>query len=134
MFFKKYWFFSKKYEKVENAIFSVIFVSDEEIKLPKTFTLIGDIKKLRNGKLKTFIEKRHITQEMIDTYHIGYTQWDNEEKNIRSRLIVPSYDNKGNLVKAHLNSFMYTETQEQYIDILYDESNPKNVVYYVNRK
>lgn len=36
---------------------------------------------------------------------------------------------KVNLIKANLNSFMYTETQEQYINILYDLKNPKNVVY-----
>ena len=72
-------------------------IEEEEIKLPKTFTPIGDITQLRNGKLKTFIEKRHITQEMVDTYHLGYTKWENEEINFRSRLIIPSYDSRGNL-------------------------------------
>ena len=32
-------------------------------------------------------------------------------------------------IKANLNSFMYTETQEQYVNILYDVHHPKNVVY-----
>ena len=32
-------------------------IEEEEIKLPKTFTLIGDITQLHNGKLKTFLEK-----------------------------------------------------------------------------
>jgi DNA primase len=95
-------------------------VEDEEIKLPKTFTLIGDIKKLRNGKLKTFIEKRHITQDMIDTYHIGYTQWDNEEKNIRSRLIVPSYDNKGNLTYWTGRDFTGYDGRQKYLNIKAD--------------
>lgn len=72
-------------------------IEEEEIKLPKTFTPIGDITQLRNGKLKTFIEKRHITQEMVDIYHLGYTKWENEEINFRSRLIIPSYDSRGNL-------------------------------------
>lgn len=72
-------------------------IEEEEIKLPKTFTPIGDIAQLRNGKLKTFIEKRHITQEMVDIYHLGYTKWENEEINFRSRLIIPSYDSRGNL-------------------------------------
>ena len=60
-------------------------IEEEEIKLPKTFTLIGDIAQLHNGKLKTFLEKRHITQEMVDKYHLGYTKWENEEINVRSR-------------------------------------------------
>ncbi len=37
--------------------------------------------------------------------------------------------NKGEEVKCSLTSYLYSETQEQYIDILYDELNPKNVVY-----
>lgn len=39
------------------------------------------------------------------------------------------YNNKGEKIKANLNSFMYTETQEQYVNILYDVHHPKNVVY-----
>ncbi len=49
--------------------------------------------------------------------------------NKESLIEIEFYNNKGELVKAHLNSFMYTETQEQYINILYDLKNPKNVVY-----
>lgn len=46
-----------------------------------------------------------------------------------SLLQIEFYDNKGELIKANLNSYLYTETQEQYINILYDIKNPKNVVY-----
>jgi hypothetical protein len=28
-----------------------------------------------------------------------------------------------------LSSYAYTETQEEYIDVIYDPKNPKNVVY-----
>ncbi len=49
--------------------------------------------------------------------------------NKESLLEIEFYDNKGELVKARLNSFMYTQTQEQIINILYDLKNPKNVVY-----
>ena len=64
------------------------------ITLPKTFTKI-DINTLRNKKLKEYLEKRGITQDIIDKYNIGYTQWDNEEKSLRNRIIVPSYDETG---------------------------------------
>lgn len=72
-------------------------VNKEEINLPKTFTLIGNINQLKNKKLKQFLLDRKITQEMVDKYHLGYTQWENEEKLIRSRLIIPSYDKNDNL-------------------------------------
>lgn len=62
--------------------------------LPKTYTKIV-ISELKNVKLKKYLEKRKITQDLIDKYNIGYTQWDGEEKSLRSRIIIPSYDNYG---------------------------------------
>lgn len=95
-------------------------IEDEEIKLPKTFTTIKNIDDLPNGKLKNFIINRHITQDMIDTYHIGYTKWDGEEKNIRSRLIVPSYDNKGNLTYWTGRDFTGYDNRQKYLNVKAD--------------
>jgi len=95
-------------------------VEDEEIKLPKTFTPIGDINKLRNGKLKDFLIKRHITQEIVDMYHLGYTKWDGEEKNVRSRLIVPSYDSNGNLTYWTGRDFTGYEKRQKYLNVKAD--------------
>ena len=92
----------------------------EEIKLPKTFTLIGDIEKLRNSKLKEFLKKRHITQEMVNTYHLGYTKWENEELNVRSRLIVPSYDKKGNLTYWAGRDFTNYDKRQKYLNVKAD--------------
>jgi hypothetical protein len=63
----------------------------------------------------------------VKTYKFGRNK--DAKGNKESMLQIEFYDNKGNLVQANLNSFMYTETQEQYINILYDLKNPKNVVY-----
>ena len=49
--------------------------------------------------------------------------------NKESLMQIEFYNNKGELIKTNLNSFLYTETQEQYINILYDVKNTKNVVY-----
>ena len=35
----------------------------------------------------------------------------------------------GELTQTMLSSYAYTETQEEYIDVIYDPKNPKNVVY-----
>ena len=63
----------------------------------------------------------------VKTYKFGKNK--DAKGNKESMLQIEFYDNQGNLVQANLNSFMYTETQEQYINILYDLKNPKNVVY-----
>ena len=64
------------------------------LKLPKTYTKIN-ISELRSKKLKAYLEKRCITQDIIDRFNIGYTQWEGEEYSMRSRIVVPSYDEYG---------------------------------------
>lgn len=104
-----------KFKELENII------QKEEIKLPKTFTPIHNIKTLRSGKLKEFLEKRHITQEIIDTYHLGYTKWENEEGDVRSRLIIPSYDYKGNLTYWTGRDFTGYDKRQKYFNVKADK-------------
>lgn len=63
----------------------------------------------------------------VKTFKFGKNK--DAKGNRESLMEIEFYNNKGELVKARLNSFMYTETQEQYVNILYDMKNPKNVVY-----
>lgn len=46
-----------------------------------------------------------------------------------SQMKIEYYTNDGVKVNCDLNSCLYTETQEQFIELLYDEKNPTNVVY-----
>lgn len=46
-----------------------------------------------------------------------------------SEIKIEYYDYLGQKIEATLNSYLYTETQEEYIDILYDPYNTSNVVY-----
>lgn len=117
---------SNQLYKIDRYEELVRMIEDEEIKLPNTFTPIGNISNLRNGKLKTFIESRHITQEMVDIYHLGYTKWDNEEINVRSRIIVPSYDNKGNLTYWTGRDFTNYEGRQKYLNVKADR---KHIVF-----
>lgn len=98
----------------------------EEVKLPKTFTLINNLEELPNGKLKTFLKNRHFTQEIIDTYHIGYTKWENEDKNVRSRIIIPSYDIKGNLTYWTGRDFTGYENRQKYLNV---QSDRKKIIF-----
>lgn len=104
-----------KYKGLEEII------KKDDIKLPKTFTLIKNIKDIKSSKLKEFLKKRHITQEIIDMYHIGYTKWENEEGDVRSRLIIPSYDNKGNLTYWVGRDFTGYEKRQKYFNVKADK-------------
>ena len=69
---------------------------NDYIKLPDTFTKI-DLKTCRKRKLVEYLEKRKITQDIIDLHNIGYTTWDEDKYNLRNRIIIPSYDSAGDL-------------------------------------
>ena len=66
------------------------------LKLPKTFTRI-DLLSCKDKELKAYLEKRGITQELIDFYNIGRTTWDEEDWSWRNRIIFPSYSASGDL-------------------------------------
>lgn len=101
-------------------------VDNEEIKLPKTFTPLGDITKLKSKKLKQYLLDRKITQDIVDKYHLGYTQWDNEEKNTRSRLIIPSYDKIGNLTYWTGRDFTGYDNRQKYLNV---KSDRKEIIF-----
>lgn len=64
--------------------------------LPLTFQKI-DIKTCKNRRLIEYINKRKLTQDIIDFYNIGYTTWDEENWQDRNRIIIPSYDTNNDL-------------------------------------
>ena len=66
------------------------------LKLPKTYKKI-DLNTLNDYRLKKYLSSRKITQEIIDRYNIGYTEWNDEDWTMRNRIIVPSYDSFGDL-------------------------------------
>ena len=39
------------------------------------------------------------------------------------------YTSSGEKINTRISSYLYSETQEEYVDIIYDAKNPKNVVY-----
>ena len=71
-------------------------IDETLIKLPKSYKKI-DLSTLKYKKLTDFINSRGITQEIIDRYNIGYTQWNDDDWTMRSMVIIPSYDSFGDL-------------------------------------
>ena len=69
---------------------------NDYVKLPDTFTKIN-LKTCKKRRLLEYLEKRRITQDIIDLRNIGYTTWDEERWQLRDRIIIPSYDSAGEL-------------------------------------
>jgi hypothetical protein len=63
----------------------------------------------------------------VKTYKFGKSK--DSQGNKEAQIEIEFYSNKGEKINASLNSYMYSQTQEEFIQILYDPSNPKNVVY-----
>lgn len=70
--------------------------SETYLKLPKTFRKI-DLSKKIDKQLKEYLEKRKISQDIIDFYNIGRTTWEEEKYAWRNRIIFPSYNSAGDL-------------------------------------
>ena len=64
--------------------------------LPKTFSKI-DLSNCPEKRLRDYLEKRKIDQGIIDKFNIGYTNWNEYDYMMRNRIIIPSYDEYGDL-------------------------------------
>lgn len=72
------------------------FFEDRYIRLPKTYEKIF-LETCKDKELKEYLEKRGISQDIIDFYGIGMTTWNEEDWTWRNRIIFPSYDAAGDL-------------------------------------
>lgn len=99
----------KRYKEVVSALkethlydlsdFSGLTTSMEPntyVRLPKTFRRIN-FKTCRDKRLLEYLEKRKIDQDFVDRFTLGYTTWDEEDYSMRNRIIIPSYDEFGDL-------------------------------------
>lgn len=66
------------------------------VQLPKTYKKI-DLSKLKYKKLIDYLNKRKINQEIIDKFNIGFTSYTDEDWTMREKIIIPSYDQFGDL-------------------------------------
>ena len=71
-------------------------IEDVLIRLPKTYQNIN-ISQCNDKRVVNYLKKRHITQDIVDQYNLGYTNWDEPEVGWRNRIIIPSYDIYGDL-------------------------------------
>lgn len=69
----------------------------------------------------------HTTKARVITFKLGGSK--NARGFKESRMTIEYRNHLGELTQTNLASYMYTETQEEYIDIVYDPKNSKNIVY-----
>ena len=87
--------------------------SETYLRLPETFRKI-DIKTCRDKALINFLNKRKITQDIIDYYNIGYTTWDESDWSWRNRIVFPSYNSMGDLNYYVGRSYKDNDTRNKY--------------------
>ena len=104
------------------------FLAEETlVTLPKTFKKI-DIKTCRDKRLIAYLDKRKITQDIIDKFNIGSTQFGEEDFTMRNRIIIPSYDSFGELNYyigrdyTGINKFKYKNCTADKKKIIFQES------------
>ena len=71
----------------------------------------------------------HHTKARVVTFKLGGKK--NPKGFKESRMTIEYRNHLGELTQTMLSSYAYTETQEEYIDVIYDPKNPKNVVYLI---
>ena len=65
------------------------------LKLPATYKKVNLATCRR--QVREYLIKRNITQDIIDKFKIGYTNWEEERPRDRNRIIIPSYGEDGTL-------------------------------------
>ena len=97
--------------------------------LPITYTKIN-IEKCKKKKLLDFLENRRITQDIIDYYNIGYTTWDEDDWQLRDRIIIPSYDSNNILNYWVGRDFSGYKSKVKYKNCSADK---KEIIYQENK-
>lgn len=84
------------YELSDFSGLTISFEPNTYVRLPITFRRIN-LEKCRDKRLIEYLEKRKINQDFIDKFSLGYTTWDESDYSMRNRIIIPSYDEFGDL-------------------------------------
>ena len=91
------------------------------LKLPQTYQKI-DLFKCRDRALVEYLNKRKISQEIIDFYRIGRTTFDEEDWTWRNRIIFPSYNSNGDLNYYIGRTYKDTDKRTKYKNCDADKS------------
>lgn len=72
------------------------FTENKELELPSNFKFFKEGGE-NNYKALNYLKERNVGWDIIKKYQIGYTEYDANQKNISLRIIIPSFNNYGEL-------------------------------------
>ena len=116
---------SEEFSKIFSGTYVLIVLMIYVVLLTYLIESIFSIPKTENQNyLKAY---GHHTKARVVTFKLGGKK--NPKGFKESRMTIEYRNHLGELTQTMLSSYAYTETQEEYIDVIYDPKNPKNVVY-----
>lgn len=116
---------SKLYQiSFENGDFNIDFtiVENNSVNLPNNFTAFNKDKK-NNYKALDYLLKRGITWDIINKYKIGYTKYDENFKQLSSRIIIPSFNKFGELNYWTGRDFTNLPKRQKYYNPIIERKN-----------
>lgn len=125
--FQKTKYFSLNFSKEE---FDKVLGKSEskEIELPVNYKKLTPKEKYNYTEQRAlnYLFKRGITWEIINRFSIGYTSYDEKHKQLSSRIVIPSYDENGDLNYWTSRDFLCLEKRRKYFN---PEVERKNMIF-----
>lgn len=81
-------------DKITNS--EDLYFLSNDLSLPFGFTKIKDIERIPK-RISEYLKSRNITNDIINEYNIGYTLYNDKNLSTSSRIIIPSFDEFGEL-------------------------------------
>lgn len=127
----------KYYKELKNIrsslLYNINFEGDYEnfqvenvVELPKDYRKITDEDKYAKDAIK-YLKKRGLGKFFIETYNIGYVPYWSKDKEMRNRIIIPSYDEYG-----ELNYYIARDYTEKRIYRKYNNPDVKKTLFVFN--
>lgn len=96
----------------------------KDVELPPNFMKIT--KNQFDPRALHYLNSRGIDWEIINDYHIGYTKYDKDYKQMSSRIIIPSFDEYGNLNYYTGRDYTNLPKRQKYFN---PKSDRKNIIF-----
>lgn len=101
-------------EKGEYNI-EIFHSEDDSLKLPSNYQKFN-ANKYNNKKALEYLRKRNIGWDIIEEYNIGYTVYDENNKQASSRIIIPSFNEFGELNYWVGRDFTFLDKRQKYFN------------------
>ena len=105
------------------------FVENENVKLPTNFVSFNK-NEYNNKRAIEYLEKRRIDWGIIEEFNIGYTQYDEMNKQSSSRIVIPSYNKFDELNYWTGRDFTTIQGRQKYFN---PQVERKNIIFNENK-